>query len=148
MEFWDKFKKGAQEMGEKAAQLGKIAKLQTEITGINASKGGKLADLGRNVYALYKDGKLPDELKEMLQNFIAPIEEGEKRVEDKEKEIALIKREMQETKETGKEEQPEVKEAEAVKTEKEAPAEKPEEKIPEVKETKKEQTKKEKREGN
>lgn len=145
--FWDKFKKGAQEVGEKAAQLGKIAKLQTEITALNTSKGGKLADLGRKVYSLFKEGKLSDEVKESLKDLLSPIEEVEKKVEEKEKEIAKIKKQMGEAKESVKEETPEAKESGAGKVREEAPAEKPGEEISEAKETKKEQTKEQKLKG-
>lgn len=120
--FWDKFKKGAQDVGERAAQLGKIAKLQAEVAGINTSKGGKLADLGRKVYSLYKEGKLSDEVKGSLQDLLSPIEEAEKKVEEKEKEIATIKKQIGETKKEVKEETPQAKETAAEKVE-EAPAE-------------------------
>jgi hypothetical protein len=146
--FWDKFKKGAQEVGEKAAQLGKIARLQTEITALNTSKGGKLADLGRKVYSLYKEGKLSDEVKESLKDLLSPIEEVERKVEEKEKEIAEIKKQMGEAKESTKEEIPKVKESETEKVGEEAPAEKPEEEISKSKETKKENTKEQKSKGN
>ena len=119
--FWDKVKKGAQDVGGKAAQLGKIAKLQAEIAGINTAKGSKFAELGKKVYSLYKDGKLADEIKELLQDLIRPIEASEKTVEDKEKEIAEIKKQMGEAKEEPK--TTEVVESPPAETEQEEPKE-------------------------
>lgn len=101
--FWDKVKKGAQEAGEKASILAKIGKLQAEITGINASKSGKIGDLGKKIYSLYKEGKLSDELKELLKDVITPIEEAEKTIEQKETEIAELKKKMSEEEKTEKE---------------------------------------------
>jgi uncharacterized small protein (DUF1192 family) len=153
MEFWDKFKKGAQEVGEKAAQLGKIAKLQAEIAGINATKGSKLGDLGRKVYALYNDGQLPEEFKTVLQSFISPIEEGEKRIEEKEGEIEQIKAQMREKPEEAPEvpepvEAPEAGKEVQEKPEEEVIPEKPAEPKKPLEETKEaEKTEKEKPEG-
>lgn len=104
--FWDKVKKGAKETGEKAAILAKIGKLQAEIAGINSSKSGKFAELGKATYAMFKDGKLPEELKAELTKLISPIEEAEKSIEDKEKEIAELRKQMQEVKKEVEEAKP------------------------------------------
>ena len=108
--FWDKVKKGAQEAGEKAAQLAKIAKIQTEVTGLGSSRKEKILSLGEKAYNLYKSGKLGDEAQEELKTFIAAIEDVEKKVADKKKQIEKIKAEMNEKKEEVKEETEEVKE--------------------------------------
>jgi chromosome segregation ATPase len=97
--FWDKVKKGAQEAGEKAAQLAKIAKIQTEITGLGSSRKEKLIALGEKTYALYKDGKLSSNVQDEIKEFLAAIEEIEKKIDDKKKEIEKIKAEMNEKKE-------------------------------------------------
>ncbi len=123
--FWDKVKKGAQEAGEKAGILAKIGKLQAEIAGINTSKSGKLTELGKQLYSLYKEGKLGEEVKQSLLDFLKPIEEAEKTIEQKEKEILELKKQMGES----KEEAP--KEAKEEKTEEQKPEEKNEEQKPE-----------------
>jgi len=46
-EFWDKFKKGAKEVGDKTAKLARITALQAEIATLNGSKNGKFADIGK-----------------------------------------------------------------------------------------------------
>ena len=101
--FWDKVKKGAQEAGEKAAQLAKIAKIQTEITGLGSSRKEKLITLGEKTYTLYKEGKLGSEIQDEIKEFLASIEEIEKKIDDKKKEIEKIKAEMNEKKEETKE---------------------------------------------
>lgn len=127
--FWDKVKKGAQEAGEKAGILAKIGKLQAEIAGINTSKSGKLTELGKQLYSLYKEGKLVEEVKESLLNFIKPIEEAEKTIEQKEKEILELKKQMGESKEEAPKEAKEEKIEEKPEPPKEeAPENKPEEK--------------------
>lgn len=124
--FWDKVKKGAQEAGEKAGILAKIGKLQAEIAGINTSKSGKLTELGKQIYSLYKEGKLGEEVKESLSNFLKPIEEAEQTIAQKEKEILELKKQMGES----KEEAP--KEAKEEKIEEQKP-EPPKEEAPEEK---------------
>jgi len=123
--FWDKVKKGAQEAGEKASILAKITKLQAEIAGNNTSKSSKIGDLGRKVYSLVKEGKVPDELKSLLMDAISPIEEIEKNIAQKEAEIAELKKQMSEEKQT-----PEVTHKEE-KTEEKPSEEKPKEDKPE-----------------
>ncbi len=110
--FWDKLKKGAQEAGEKAAQLAKIAKIQAEITGLGTTRKEKIVSLGEKVYTLYKEGKLGDAVQDEIKEFIAGIEEIEKKIADKKKEIEDIKKEMSEKKEEVKaeEEKPNVAE--------------------------------------
>ncbi len=123
--FWDKVKKGAQEAGEKASILAKITKLQAEIAGNNTSKSSKMGDLGRKVYSLVKEGKVPDELKALLMDAISPIEEIEKNIAQKEAEIAELKKQMSEEKEAPKESPKEEK------TEEKPSEEKPKEDKPE-----------------
>ncbi len=117
--FWDKVKKGAQEAGEKAAKLAKIAKIQAEVTGLGSSRKEKILSLGEKAYNLYKSGKLGGEAQEELKTFIAAIEEIEKKVADKKKEIEKIKAEMNEKKEVVVEEAKEVKEEAKTATEEE-----------------------------
>ncbi len=118
--FWDKVKKGAQEAGEKAAQLAKITKIQTEITGLGSSRKEKILQLGEKVYKLYKEGKLGETAQEELKEFIAGTEDIEKKINDKKKEIEKIKedanakkekmeKETKETEEKAKEKSEEIK---------------------------------------
>lgn len=139
-EFWNKFKKGAKEVGDRAAKLAKITALQTEIAALNTSKGGKFSEIGKKVYALYQEGKIPSETVELLMNVITPIKEVEDKIKEKDEEIERIRKELasEEKKEEVKpteekpEEAPQVKEEEKPIEEKpeegEVSAEKPEEK--------------------
>jgi len=97
--FWDKLKKGAQEAGEKAAQLGKITKIKAEIASLNSSKKGKLVNLGSKIYSLYKEDKLQGDVKSEIQELLKPIEDIEKEISEKEKRVEVIRKEMEEKKE-------------------------------------------------
>ncbi len=136
--FWDKLKKGAQEAGEKAAQLAKIAKIQAEITGLGTTRKEKIVSLGEKVYTLYKEGKLGDAVQDEIKEFIAGIEEIEKKIADKKKEIEDIKKEMNEKKEEAKVEEEKPKVAEEKREEN--VQETKEESTPEVKPEEKEES--------
>ncbi len=112
--FWDKVKKGAQDAGEKAAQLAKIAKIQTEITGLGSSRKEKVLSLGEKLYGLYKEGKLGEAVQDELKETIASLESVERKINDKKDEIEKIKAEANEKKEKTKAEAKEkVEEAKA-----------------------------------
>jgi len=111
--FWDKVKKGAQEAGEKAAQLAKIAKIQAEITSLSTSRKSNFTSLGSKVYSLYKEGKLGEGVDTTIQELARKIDEIEKEILEKQEQIDEIKKGM--SKET-EEEKEEAKEAEEVKS--------------------------------
>ncbi len=92
--FWDKVKKGAQEAGEKATQLAKLAKIQAEITSLSSSRKGRFVDLGSKVYSLYKEEKLGEGVDAAVQELVKKIEKIEKEILEKQEQISEIKKAM------------------------------------------------------
>lgn len=60
MSFFDKLKKGAQEMADKSEELMGTAKIKLQITKVESDIGKKKSELGAAAYKLYKEGKISD----------------------------------------------------------------------------------------
>jgi len=86
-EFWEKIKKGAQEASERAAQLGKIAKIKAEIASLNSSERGRFIELGEKIYSLYREKKLPEKVKTEVRDILELLNSIEGEVEEKTKQI-------------------------------------------------------------
>jgi len=86
-EFWNKFKKAQKKVGDKTAKLARITALQAEIATLNGSKNGKFADVGKKVYALYQENKIPADTLELIKDTITPIKEIEDKIKSKNEEI-------------------------------------------------------------
>jgi len=100
-EFWEKVKKGAQEATERAAQLGKTAKIKAEIASLNSSKRGKFVELGEKIYSLYRKEKLSDKTKTEVRDILETVDGIEEEVEEKIKQIKpLMKKKDMEKKKT------------------------------------------------
>jgi len=89
-DFFDKLKKGAKETGEKASILAKIGGLKAQITNLGVKKNGKLGDLGRKVYTLFTEGKLPDEMLALLKTELDDTVGVDKEVEKLNADIAKL----------------------------------------------------------
>ena len=89
-DFFDKLKKGAKETGEKASILAKIGGLKAQITNLGVKKNGKLGDLGRKVYTLFTEGKLPDEMLALLKTELDDAVGVDKEVEKLNADIAKL----------------------------------------------------------
>ncbi|MGC8721933.1 MAG: hypothetical protein ACP5SB_05065 [Caldisericaceae bacterium] len=93
-DFFDKLKKGAKETGERASILAKIGGIKTQISSIGIKKNGKLGDLGRKVYALFTEGKLPDEITAVLKAELDEIVGLDKEVEKLNEETAKLNEDL------------------------------------------------------
>lgn len=60
MSFFDKLKKGAQEMAEKSEELVGAAKIKIAITKVESDIAKQKTELGAVAYKLYKEGKMDD----------------------------------------------------------------------------------------
>jgi predicted transcriptional regulator len=89
-DFFDKLKKGAKETGEKASILAKIGGLKAQITNLGVKKNSKLGDLGRKVYTLFTEGKLPDEMLALLKTELDDAVGVDKEVEKLNADIAKL----------------------------------------------------------
>lgn len=58
MSFFDKLKKGAQEMADKSEELMGAAKIKLQITKVESDISKQKSELGEAAYKLYKDGKI------------------------------------------------------------------------------------------
>lgn len=100
-EFWEKVKKGAQEASERAAKLGKTAKIKAEIASLNSSKRGKFVELGEKIYSLYRKEKLSEKTKTEVRDILEILDGIEEEVEEKTKQIKpLMKKKDTEKKKT------------------------------------------------
>ncbi len=83
---------GAETLVQETKELTKVGKLKVELMSLENERGRKLEEVGRKAYALYRIGTaFPPEL---AQSFAA-VDETEKRIEEKNREIEALKAEAE-----------------------------------------------------
>jgi hypothetical protein len=86
---------GAETLVQETKELTKIGRLKVELMSLENERGRKLEEVGRKAYALYRIGTaFPPEL---AQGFAA-VDETEKRIEEKNREIEALKAEAEKEK--------------------------------------------------
>ncbi len=69
MSLVDKFKKGLEKAKEGASELAEITKKRVEISKLNGHRTEAISELGRQVYALYGQGRTVPELEAACQQI-------------------------------------------------------------------------------
>ena len=93
-DLWSKIsqtiKTGAETLVQETKELTKMGRLKVELMSLENERGRRLQEVGRKAYALYRIGTaFPPEL---AQDFQA-VDETEKRIEEKNREIEALKAE-------------------------------------------------------
>jgi membrane protein involved in colicin uptake len=91
---------GAETLVQETKELTKVGRLKVELMSLENERGRRLEEVGRKAYALYRVGTaFPPELAESF----AAVDETEKRIEEKNREIEALKAEAEAKEKAGAE---------------------------------------------
>ncbi|MBI5831204.1 MAG: zinc-ribbon domain-containing protein [Armatimonadetes bacterium] len=85
MDLWDELKRGAQSIVDEGSKFGKMAKLRSQVRGLEAELGDKIYDLGTRSLELHRRNELHhfelDELFAEIQAMQRELREREAEIE-------------------------------------------------------------------